>query len=57
MTSIAAPAIPTFVIGIDEDLGNGLRAGFVLENDSPTDSGILGRDDRLFDRNARLFLS
>ena len=38
----------------EEDLGNGLRAGFVLENGFDADTGELGQNDRLFGREASL---
>lgn len=39
-----------------EDLGNGLKVGFVLENGFATDTGALGQGDRLFGRDARVYL-
>lgn len=39
-----------------EDLGNGLTAGFVLENGFSTDTGSLGNNSRLFGRESNLFL-
>ena len=41
----------------EEDLGNGLRAGFVLENGFDADTGELGQNDRLFGREASLYLA
>ena len=38
-----------------EDLGNGVKVGFVLENGFAADTGALG-DKRLFDREAQLFV-
>lgn len=40
-----------------EDLGNGLTAGFVLENGFAGDTGALSTNGRLFDREANLYLS
>lgn len=37
-----------------EDLGNGYKVGFKLENGVNTDDGTLGQDGRLFDREAAL---
>lgn len=39
-----------------EDLGNGLKVGFKLENGFDADSGTLGQDGRLFGREAALTL-
>lgn len=39
-----------------EELGNGMVVGFQLENGFSADDGKLGNDDRLFGREARLFL-
>lgn len=39
-----------------EDLGNGYKVGFVLENGFNADDGTLGNKDRLFDREALLFV-
>ena len=39
-----------------EDLGNGLTAGFRLENGFSIDTGKLGQDGRLFGRQASVFL-
>lgn len=40
-----------------EDLGNGVKVGFVLENGFAADTGALGdKDNRLFDREAQLFV-
>ncbi len=39
-----------------EDLGNGLKVGFVLENSFNSDDGTLGHDGRLFGRQATLSL-
>lgn len=38
----------------EEDLGNGMKVGFVLENGFTADDGSLGTADRLFDRQASL---
>lgn len=40
----------------EEELGNGLTVGFVLENGFNSDTGALGDDDRLFNRESSLFL-
>ena len=40
-----------------EDLGNGMKVGFVLENGFNADDGTLGNDDRLFGREAQVNLS
>ena len=40
-----------------EDLGNGLKVGFKLENGFNTDDGTLGNDGRLFGREASLTVS
>lgn len=40
-----------------EDLGNGLKVGFKLENGFNADDGTFGDDDRLFNREASLTLS
>lgn len=40
-----------------EDLGNGYKVGFVLENGFNADDGTLGNSDRLFDREAHLFVA
>ena len=37
-----------------EDLGNGYKVGFKLENGVSTDDGTLGQDGRLFGREAAL---
>ena len=39
-----------------EDLGNGMAVGFVLENGFNADDGTLGNNDRLFGREANLFI-
>ena len=40
-----------------EDLGNGVKVGFVLENGFAADTGALGdNNNRLFDREAQLFV-
>lgn len=39
-----------------EDLGNGYKVGFVLENGFNADDGTLGTSDRLFDRESLLFV-
>ena len=40
----------------EEELGNGVSVGFVLENGFSSDTGSLGDEDRLFNREASLFL-
>lgn len=40
-----------------EDLGNGMKVGFVLENGFKADTGALNDDKRIFDREASLSLS
>lgn len=40
-----------------EELGNGLTVGFVLENGFKADTGTLGTDKTIFDREASLSLS
>lgn len=40
-----------------EDVGNGLKVGFQLENGFDADTGSLGYNSRLFGREARLYLS
>lgn len=45
-----------FGIKGEEDLGNGLKVGFVLENGFSTDSGALSQGGRLFGRDARVYL-
>ena len=37
-----------------EDLGNGMKVGFVLENGFSGDTGAFGTDGKLFDREAQL---
>ncbi len=39
-----------------EDLGNGYKVGFVLENGFNADDGTLGNSSRLFDRESLLFV-
>ncbi len=39
-----------------EDLGNGLKVGFILENQFSSDDGSLGNDESFFHREATLFL-
>ena len=41
----------------EEDLGNGFKVGFVLENGFDTDDGELGNGGRLFGREALLYVS
>ena len=40
-----------------EDIGNGLKVGFVLENGFNADDGTLGNGGRLFGREAQLYLT
>lgn len=40
----------------EEDLGNGVKVGFVLENGFDTDDGELGNGGRLFGREALLYV-
>ena len=40
-----------------EDLGNGLKVGFVLENGFDADDGELGNNDRMFGRESQLFIN
>lgn len=46
-----------FGIKGSEDLGNGYKAGFVLESSIKTDDGSLGQGARLWGREARVYLS
>lgn len=39
-----------------EDLGNGYKVGFVLENGFSADTGALGSEKKLFDREAQLYI-
>ena len=39
-----------------EELGNGMKAGFILENGFTSDDGKLGQGDRLFGREAIVYL-
>ena len=39
-----------------EDLGNGMKAGFVLENGFTSDDGKMGQSNRLFGREAIVYL-
>lgn len=39
-----------------EDLGNGVKVGFVLENGFSADTGALGNTSKLFDREAQLYI-
>ena len=40
-----------------EDLGNGYKVGFVLENGFDSDTGVLGNDGRMFGREANLYVT
>ena len=53
MTSGIDTASKFGLMGV-EDLGNGYKVGFKLENGVDTDSGELGNDGRLFGREAAL---
>lgn len=46
-----------FGIKGSEDLGNGMKAGFVLESSIKSDDGSLGQNGRLFGREARVYLA
>ena len=48
-------AILTYDNG-SEDLGNGLSVGFILENGSSSDSGALGKDGSIFNRESQIYL-
>lgn len=39
-----------------EDLGNGMKVGFILENGFEADAGTLGQGNRLFGREANLYV-
>lgn len=39
-----------------EDQGNGLSVGFILENGSSSDSGALGKDGSIFNRESQIYL-
>ena len=39
-----------------EDLGNGLKVGFVLENGFTADDGVMDNGNRLFGRESPLFI-
>lgn len=47
---------PRFGLKGTEDLGNGVKVGFVLENGFAADTGALVNSKRLFDREAQLFV-
>lgn len=40
-----------------EDLGNGVKVGFILENGFAADDGTMSQDGRLFGREANLFVT
>ncbi len=40
-----------------EDLGNGVKVGFVLENGFAADTGALSTKDKIFDREAQLYVT
>ena len=40
-----------------EDLGNGMKVGFVLENGFSADDGKMGQGSRLFGREAQMYLT
>ena len=46
-----------FGIKCFEDLGNGMKAGFVLESSIKSDDGSLGQNGRHFGREARVYLA
>lgn len=46
-----------FGLKATEDLGNGYKVGFVLENGFNSDDGALKTDKKLFDREANLFVT
>ena len=48
---------PRFGIKGEEDLGNGLKVGFVLENGFDSDDGELGNGGRLFGREALVYVA
>ena len=47
---------PRFGLLGSEELGNGLKVGFVLENGFSADDGKLGNNGRLFGRTAEIYL-
>lgn len=47
---------PRFGLKGTEDLGNGVKLGFVLESGFDGDTGMMGQGGRLFGRDARLYL-
>lgn len=51
-----ANSVSRFGLKGTEDLGNGVKVGFVLENGFAADTGALGDSKRLFDREAQLFV-
>ena len=52
-----ANSVSRFGLKGTEDLGNGVKVGFVLENGFAADTGALGdKNNRLFDREAQLFV-
>ena len=46
-----------FGVKATEDLGNGVKVGFVLENGFNSDDGALKTDKKLFDREANLYVT
>lgn len=46
---------PRFGLKGTEDLGNGVKLGFVLESGFDGDTGMMGQGGRLFGRDARLY--
>lgn len=46
----------TFGIAGSEDLGNGMKVAFHLENEFASDSGSMATENKLFDREARITL-
>ncbi len=51
-----ANSVSRFGLKGTEDLGNGVKVGFVLENGFAADTGALGNSSRLFDRESQLFV-
>ena len=52
-----ANSAPRLGLKGEEDLGNGVKVGFVLENGFDTDDGELGNGGRLFGREALLYIN
>lgn len=47
---------PRFGLKGSEDLGDGLSVGFILENGFSSDSGALGKDGSIFNRESQIYL-